>query len=124
MRTPAAVLERSEKLVLIVTYFLYFMVVTAPIGLAINALRVRYFRRLGKSIAQDRADSVATATEHHLWMMRTAAVVGIMLMVSVGTAYTLFGVLVFAATAVWGTYRIGKGIIALAEGQHLPIAMS
>lgn len=123
MRTPAAVLERSEKFVLALTYLLYALLVTAPIGLAINALRMRHYRQLGNTIAQDRAEAAVTATEHHLWMMRTAAVVGIMLMVSVGTAYTLFGVVVLAATAVWWTYRIGKGVYALAEGRHLPTAM-
>jgi uncharacterized membrane protein len=124
MRTPAAVLERSEKVVLALTYLLYALLITAPIGLAINALRVRHYRdRLSGATAQDRADSALTATEHHLWMMRTLAVVGIMLMVSVGTAYTLFGFVVLAATAVWWTYRIGKGVFALAEGRHLPTAL-
>jgi uncharacterized membrane protein len=85
---------------------------------------VRHYRdRLSGATAQDRADSALTATEHHLWMMRTLAVVGIMLMVSVGTAYTLFGFVVLAATAVWWTYRIGKGVFALAEGRHLPTAL-
>ncbi len=124
MRTPAAVLEKSEKVVLAITYLLYALVITAPIGLAINALRVRHFRnRLSGVSAQDRADSARTATEHHLWLMRTLGVMVIMLMISVGTAYTYFGVIIFAGTMVWFTYRIGKGIMALAEGRHLPTAM-
>lgn len=123
MQKSTAVLERSEKLVLAVTYLLYMLLVTAPFGAAINALRIRHFRNMEPNLAKDRAESVANATEHHVWLIRTLAIVMILLMVAVGTAYTLFGVVVLAATAVWWLYRLGKGVLALVENQHLPTAV-
>lgn len=123
MQSSTAVLERSEKLVLALTYLLYMLLVTAPVGALINALRIRHFRHMDPKLARDRAEAVANATEHHVWLMRTLAVVLLMLMVAVGTAYTMFGVVVLAATAVWWLYRIGKGMLALAENRRLPTAV-
>jgi uncharacterized membrane protein len=123
MRTVSDKFERSERRILAFTYLMYLLFVTVPVGLIVNALKVRQYRHLPEDAARKRAESVLISTEHHLWLLRTVGVSFLLLMVSIGTGYTYFGVIVLAGTIAWWLYRLGKGMIALVEHRRLPISL-
>jgi uncharacterized membrane protein len=123
MRTVTDKYERSERRILAFTYLMYLLFVTAPVGLAVNALKLRQYRHLPPDAARRSAESVLISAEHHLWLLRTVGVSLLLLMISIGTGYTYFGVMVLAGTVAWWVYRVGKGVLALFEHRRLPISL-
>ena len=114
--------KRFEVIFLAFVYGLHVIVITAPLGFAIAAYKVRQFKRLTEMSTAGLAnqETVLIAT-HYQWLMRTVIVAGLMMMAAVGLAYYFVGFIIGGIAAVWWFYRLVRGAMALTV-HHMTLA--
>ncbi len=112
--------KNAQKLILWLSYGLHVLFLTAPIGFGINLLKKREYKPLLSISEGEEAELLNYAASHHQWLCTTFLVTLIFMMISAGTWYYGVGIVVAVGTAIWWIYRIGRGIIGLAEHKTMP----
>ena len=105
------------------TYLLHLLIITAPLAALINALCIRNYKRHWCEPGARQNDALLYVTSHHQWMLTTFITTFLMVMVTIGTIGSGFGVLVAVAAVGWWFYRMVKGIAELMHHRALPLAV-
>lgn len=103
------------------SYILNITVVLAPIGLIINFIKWREYKRLIKQSDHKQAEALEFVSSHHHWLMVSTIATLIFGMVAIGTAYYAVGLVIGAVIVFWWIYRMMRGVIMLAEGKPMPM---
>lgn len=104
-------------------YLLHLLVITAPIGLLINAMSIRACKRHWCENQPGQHASLMYSASHHQWLMTTFISTFILGMIAIAAAGYYVGIPVVFATAMWWGYRVLKGIATLVHRQALPLAI-
>ncbi len=113
--------SNSQKLILWIAYILQILVLPAVFGAAINALKLRQYRRSPVvEDAEHQGESVLFVS-HHQWLLRTFLVFMFLIAVAVGTLYYGVGYVVGFGAILWWLYRMARGIIGYAENKPMPV---
>lgn len=107
----------TQKTILWIAYLLHALVLPAVIGLAINLIKLREYKR---DAAAEQDGMTALLVSHHQWLLKTFLITVVALMVAIGNAYYGVGYLIGLGALLWWVYRIARGIIYMAEGKPLP----
>ena len=118
-----ATIEWSEVVLLSFVYALYALVVTAPIGFLISALKVYQFKRVAERGNEAISPESVLIATHHEWLVRTFIVMLFLSMAALGTMYYLFGFVIAAAAVGWWFYRLIRGGSALVGHHEMPAAI-
>lgn len=121
MHTHGETFHKVQAGELWLTYLLYALLITAPVGILLSVIKSLQYRRLLKQGERDSAE-VELLLNHYTWLNRTALVTAVLVMTGVGTAYYFFGYLFGIAAVMWWLYRIGRGVVALIEYKAPPAA--
>ncbi len=113
----------SEIVLLTFIYALYVLVVTAPIGFVISALKVYQFKRVAEKSADAISHETVLIATHHEWLVRTFIGMLFMSMVALGTMFYVFGFVIAAAAVSWWFYRLIRGGSALVAHREMPAAI-
>lgn len=105
------------------TYLLYALFFTAPLGILLSIGKAIQYHHLLKQ--EQRADikELELLVSHYDWLNRATLVTLLLVMMAVGTAYYFVGYLFAVAALVWWVYRLGRGVMALLEYKSAPIAV-
>lgn len=110
----------SEVLLLSFVYALYLLVVAAPIGFVISAIKVYRFKRMAERNAEPPSQEVVLIATHYEWLVRTFIFMAVMIMAAVGLAYYIVGYAIAALAVVWWFYRLVRGVMALMSYRTMP----
>ena len=121
MYTQSETLHKVQAGELWLTYLLYTLFVTAPVGLLLSVIKAIQCRRLLKQANRPDVKELELLANHYEWLNRTAMVLLLLGMVAVGTAYYFVGYLFAIAAVVWWIYRLGRGVIALLDYKSPPV---
>ncbi len=116
-------IEWSEIVLLTFVYTLYILVVTAPIGFVVSALKVYQFKRVAEQGADAISHETVLIATHHEWLVRTFIGMLFMSMVALGTMFYVFGFVIAAAAVSWWFYRLIRGGSALVAHREMPAAI-
>jgi uncharacterized membrane protein len=110
----------SEVIFLTFVYASYILVVTAPIGFVIGALKVYRFKRLAEKTTGPVDREVMLIATHYEWLVRTFIFMIVMIMATVGLAYYILGFIIGGLALVWWFYRLIRGAMALIAHRMMP----
>ncbi len=116
-------IEWSEIVLLTFVYALYVLVVTAPIGFVISALKVYQFKRVAEQSDAAISHETLLIATHHEWLVRTFIGMLFVSMVALGTMFYVFGFVIAAAAVSWWFYRLIRGGSALVAHREMPAAI-
>ena len=105
--------ERTEATLLWLTYILYALFFTAPVGALLSGYMIWHY----KNADSDLQHELAFYATHYQWLFRTFLMTIILSMMALGTIFYFFGYAIAAATVVWWIYRIARGMWDLAESR-------
>jgi len=112
-----------QTVILWSTYWMYVLIFPALIALLINFRKVQKYKKhcVNGDVAgtEDGLPSTLFAS-HHDWQVRSFIMLMFLTMVSIGTLYSGFGILLAAFTAAFWLYRLARGMIALAAHKPMP----
>ena len=111
--------NRSDTIVLWLTYLLYLSFAPALVGLGINYFASKSQEKIPRRfpVWSEKREVILS---HHQWLMRTFIFVSVFVMVGFGTAYLGIGYAIAAAAIVWWFYRVIKGMVAFANHRRMP----
>lgn len=110
----------KEKRVLWLSYALFVLFFTAPIGVVISLIRSRRLKAQAGSQAAEE-DTITAVCSHHTWLVRTFLVTILVSMMGLGTLYYGVGYVLFTIAAVWWIYRLARGVVGLIETRPMPV---
>jgi len=110
----------SEVIFLTFVYALYILVITAPIGFVVSAVKVYRFKRLAEKSAWPLDPEVVLIATHYEWLVRTFIFMVVMTMAAVGLAYYIVGYIIAGLAVVWWFYRLIRGALALIAHKMMP----
>jgi len=110
----------SEVMLLSLVYALYIVVVTAPIGFVVSAVKVYRFKRMAERSAEPPSQEVVLIATHYEWLVRTFIFMAVLTMAAVGLAYYIVGYAIAGLAVVWWFYRLVRGVIALMAYRTMP----
>ena len=110
----------SEVIFLTFVYALYILVITAPIGFVISAIKVYRFKRLAEKSAWPLDPEVVLIATHYEWLVRTFIFIAVMTMAAVGLAYYFVGYIIAGLAVAWWFYRLIRGAMALIAHRIMP----
>ncbi len=113
--------KNAQKLILWISYGFYVLFLTAPIGFVISLLKSREYKPLLSKPEGEERELLEILASHHQWLSTTFLVTFVFAMISAGTFYYGFGIVLAVGTAIWWIYRIGRGIIGLVEHKSMPV---
>jgi len=116
-------IEWSEIVLLAFVYALYVLVVTAPIGFVISALKVYQFKRVAEQGADDMSHESVLVATHHEWLVRSFIGMLFLSMAALGTMFYVFGFVIAAGAIAWWFYRLIRGGSALIAHRAMPAAI-
>lgn len=116
-------IEWSEIVLLTFVYALYLLVVTAPIGFVISALKVYQFKRVAEQGSDAISDETLLIATHHEWLVRSFISMLFLSMAALGTMYYVFGFVIAAGAVVWWFYRLVRGGSGLIAHHAMPAAI-
>lgn len=115
MDITTAHLPKTHYAILIGTYFLHALFITAPIAALINWIELRTTKNEANN-----HDSVELR-QHHRWLLNTFLIGVVFAMVAAGTSYTGIGIGVASVLVAWWLYRLLRGIASLIRHKELPM---
>ena len=80
----------SETAMLWLSYFLFILLITAPIGALISAFKSRQYKQLTRHGSDRDASEYAFLASHHRWLVHTFISTAILAMMALGTIYYFF----------------------------------
>jgi uncharacterized membrane protein len=110
----------SEVMLLSFIYALYIVVVTAPIGFVVSAIKVYRFKRMAEHSAEPPDEEVVLIATHYEWLVRTFIFMAVLAMAAVGLAYYIVGYAIAGLAVVWWFYRLVRGVMALMTYRTMP----
>lgn len=110
----------SEVMLLSLVYALYIVVVTAPIGFVVSAVKVYRFKRMAERSAEPPSQEVVLIATHYEWLVRTFIFMAVLTMAAVGLAYYIVGYAIAGLAVVWWFYRLVRGVMALMAYRTMP----
>lgn len=110
----------SEVVFLALVYTLYIILITAPIGFVISALKVYLFKSHAEHADVEPNHEMVLIATHHEWLVRTFIGMLFMSMAALGLSYYLVGFIVAFFAVGWWLYRLIKGIVALVAHREMP----
>ena len=110
----------SEVMLLSFVYALYLLVVTAPIGFVISAIKVYRFKRMAERNAEPPSQELVLIATHYEWLVRTFIFMAVLTMAAVGLAYYIVGYAIAGLAVVWWFYRLIRGVMALMSYRTMP----
>ena len=116
-------IEWSEVVFLSFVYALYLLLVTAPLGFIISALKVYRFKKLAEQGNEIPSKETVLIATHHEWLVRTFIGMLFMSMAALGTIYYMFGFIIAAIALTWWFYRLVRGAAALIAHREMPAAI-
>lgn len=119
MNTRQMHVARTEWVLVGLSYLLFVLLVTAPIGFLLSFVESRLYRRRYRG---DMPAAIRRVYSHHEWLVRTFLFCGALMLVGIGTTYYFFGWVILAFTTVWFVYRLGRGLLNMLESQPAPVA--
>ena len=111
---------RSETSLLWLSYLLYLLFFTAPLGFAISFYKAHQFKEMMKNTTNVDED-IKLLESHHEWLSQTFIFTVFMTMAALGTLFYFFGYLIALVAVVWWIYRLGRGIVLFVEHKHMPV---
>ncbi|VAW88893.1 hypothetical protein MNBD_GAMMA16-1027 [hydrothermal vent metagenome] len=90
------------------SYLLYILVLTAPLGCLISYYKMKVYENIRKN-NQTLSAEEELLNSHHSWLVRTFIFTILMSMAALGTIYYLFGFIIAAVAVSWYLYRLIKG---------------
>lgn len=124
MYTHSETVHKVQTGELWLTYLLYALLVTAPIGILLSiAKSIQYHYQL-KHEAQESPEikELRLLIDHYDWLNRTALLALLLVMAALGTIYYFFGYIFAVAAVLWWIYRVGRGAVSLLDYQSPPMA--
>lgn len=115
MDITTAHLPKTHYAILIGTYFLHVIIITAPIAALINWIELRATKK------ETSNQEYVELRQHHQWLLNTFLVGVILAMISAGTSYTGIGIVVASVAVAWWLYRMLRGIASLIRHKELPM---
>lgn len=112
--------KTSETSVLVLTYILYVLLITAPIGFFISFYKTMYFRNKEKR-GHFLDEEMKLASSHYEWLSQTFVLTLLMGMTAIGTAFYFIGYLVGVFAIGYWLIRLGRGVMRLIEHKATPI---
>lgn len=109
-----------EVVFLAFVYALYILLVTAPIGFVISALKVYRFKNYADHHDEAPSQEMVLIATHHEWLVRTFIGMLFMSMAALGLFYYLVGFIIAIFAVGWWVYRLIKGIAALVAYREMP----
>lgn len=94
-------------------YALYMIVLTAPIGFVISAIKVYRFKRMAETSSRSMDHEAVLIATHYEWLVRTFIATVVMTMAAIGLAYYIAGFVIGGVAVAWWFYRIIRGAMAL-----------
>ena len=113
-------LNWPEVIFLTFVYVLYILVITAPIGFVVSALKVYRFKRLTETSSGPLDQEVVLIATHYEWLVRTFIFMMVLAMAAVGLVYYIVGFIIGGVALVWWFYRLIRGAMALLAHQMMP----
>lgn len=104
----------GETTTLWLCYVAYLLIVTAPLGFLAVLWKLRQYRR--------QAPAETFITSHYIWLMRTFLITLLLIPVSIGTSYYMWGFVIGAITIVWYVYRVVRGMLLTSRREPAPVA--
>ena len=123
MQTLHDVQSKTEVGELWITYLLFVLFFTAPIGAIISAVKLYQYKRQAQSGEGLKEPGVELLKSHYQWLLNTFAWSIAMGMAALGTLYYMFGFAIAAFAVVWWIYRLGRGMLALFDTAELPVSV-
>ena len=114
MHTQSEVYLKIQVSELWLSYLLFIMFFTAPLGALLSAVKYIQYKQLTDDGDLDDYTRDLMLS-HYSWLLRTFAMTVILLMVAVGTLYFALGYIIAIAAFSWWVYRLGRGVVALIE---------
>lgn len=115
MEITNAHIPRTHYAILIGTYFLHALIITAPIAALINWIELRATDK------ESNNDGYVELRQHHKWLLNTFLIGFVFAMIAAGTSYTGIGIGVASVVLAWWLYRILRGIASLFRHKELPM---
>lgn len=112
-----------QTLTLWLTYWMYALLIFAPVALVINFVKVRHYRKFCINGHLDFVENGVPAgifASHHDWLVRSFVILVFASMAAAGTFYYGFGILVAVVVVPYWFYRLGKGMVSLAAHKPMP----
>ena len=113
-------LNWPEVIFLTFVYVLYILVITAPIGFVVSALKVYRFKRLIETSSGPLDLEVVLIATHYEWLVRTFIFMMVLAMAAVGLVYYIVGFIIGGVALVWWFYRLIRGAMALLAHHMMP----
>ncbi len=124
MHTHIATIHKIQAGELWLTYLLYALFITVPVGAFISVVKAIQYRRLLRRQPEGTDTSeLALLISHYEWLNHTALVTLLLAMMTIGTAYYFVGYLFGVAALLWWVYRLGRGIVALLGDKAPPVTV-
>lgn len=121
--STTSISNRDSTAGLWLVYLLHLLIVTAPIGLLINALSIRAYKRHWCENQSGQHESLVYSASHHQWLMTTFISTLFLSMIAFATVFYYVGIPVVIATVAWWCYRMVRGMATLASRHALPLAI-
>ena len=115
MEITTAHLPKTHYAILIGTYFLHAIIITAPIAALINWIELR------STAKETNNGEYLELRQHHQWLLNTFLIGVVCAMIAAGTSYTGIGIVVASVVIAWWLYRLLRGIASLIRHKELPL---
>ena len=110
-----------ERRTVWISYILYVLFFTAPVGFVISLIKTRGFKDVAEIQTTGPAEGNTTLLSHHTWLVRTFMVTVALSMMGLGTLYYGVGYILFTFAAIWWIYRLARGVVALIGTKPMPV---
>ncbi len=121
MENPSEETLHEQRRTLWITYLLYLLLFTAPIGFVISLINTRKFKKLTESEVAALPQAVTTLRSHHEWLARTFIASVVVGMMGFGSLYYGIGYVLWGGVGLWWIYRIARGIVSLIGTRPMPV---
>jgi len=123
MHSLDEVYSKTQIAELWVTYLLFALFFSAPIGALFCLGKLLQFKYFQDSSSERDQRSIAQLKRHYQWLINTFVGAVVMSMAALGTMYYMFGFLIALFLVCWWVYRLARGLLALIESADLPLAV-
>ncbi len=112
-----------QTVILWFTYWMHLLVIPCVIAFIINYFKSNQYKGRcvhGHLSGNENGGPTELFASHHHWLMRSFCILFVLSMISLGTSYAGFGIILAVVTVVYWFYRITKGMFYLAAHKPMP----
>ena len=113
--------DKSQRLILWVTYVLHILLFPAALGAIINAFKIREYGKTTDVGDVQHQSSTLLLKTHHQWLLRTFLISLLFMAMGYGTMYYGVGYILGIGAVLWWIYRMVRGLIGCIERKPMPV---